>query len=1142
MKRLVCILFMMVLVSLMVSTVSADPARFLNSDGNTAYHAEHLLLHLGSKNCKVSGNYIKVRKEPNSKKLVGHLEQADTFSLDAVDGNWAKITVTREGKTSKDSHKGMTGWVDADYVECPCSHDEYYNGPARTVYSIGVATNSNAKLRGEPSKTSTLYAKLKKGDQVEILSEYTGKDKATWYRCRYEGKMGYIRSDMLEITETGLRDSVVEFEMQQADKSSQVNEEQVDKTEKSSLLEPEITSAPVQALTASDESNWQDVYHHFIFDRQYKALYLGNVDGIETYHDSFGNEYYPDTGSEISFGLYDMNKDGVPELFVDNGFYFDGGMKAIYVYTVVDGRLISVGSIADRCGYNTRFFESPDYIGIAASNDNDGLSMVDYYTLTADYRLISELVEELDYNDPNDPENRLVEPLVIGRTNDSNLYDTVKNGRAESVITHSESCLLESDWDNFLYMAEVDRFAYTLRDNDGAEDNLESESDLSSETRNTGSPDGYYEHDDSYQYGQLIGDYIPVKIYADKTVYHAGEPITFQADILGGTPPFSVTWRVEESQTRDDPTPLDQYIDEHDDYVSYTTFATNDRHVEFAFTPPVDSTELFGMFSVVDSKGVGNLSPNEDCIGVASIYEISGDQYDNTNASSSSGMETMSRENWTGYNWDTAMNFRDVLFDSEVYQGDWKDTYLEILRKNEEEIRLHQSHLAENAEYRKGDILKVLFYDLNHDEIPEMLFIKGVSGVEDCDQDDLYVYSNDGSLTKCVLSIPEVFSPVGNGDYYVLFCPFDNSNCFYVQYYDGFGTWQLEYDTVRFTRVNTLRTIVHADEEVFDAGQYWNGNVISEKERLSHWIDLDKDHFNILASTDLHATVSEMSYDEAISFLAGGQDSIEKGNSQNEESKATSINEKNLFSVVTYEDTKGKQYIVRDVYIDSFPDDYVYNSEYWKQFGDYNAKKIVHIGKVGCEPRDIVSFEVKGVIIHICVPKVPEPLRNYAAQNGYSIICVYAENPINTDNEYITTINDIWFYEDYAEINAFHNERTESSKDYWCVGVTGLASLCSDMIVDKHVICDFGDYGIMLYSGWYDSDGHIITELDKYTVYCRNQNIYELMESNSVRIENGVFSMSDEDALWFVEFLKDRNRYYGHPLSDLLNDPDFPNV
>ena len=189
-------------------TAFADPARFLKDDHNSAYHAQHLLEHVGSKNCKVSGNYIKVRDAAGSERVHGHLEQSDSFVLEAIDGNWAKITVLYAAQTSPDSHTGLSGWVDADYVECPCLSAEYYDGPARTYYYIAMAKAGDTHLREDPSKTSTTLARLAKGDMVEVISKYPV-GSYTWYRVRYGVKMGFIRSDMLDLIDTKVAEDFI---------------------------------------------------------------------------------------------------------------------------------------------------------------------------------------------------------------------------------------------------------------------------------------------------------------------------------------------------------------------------------------------------------------------------------------------------------------------------------------------------------------------------------------------------------------------------------------------------------------------------------------------------------------------------------------------------------------------------------------------------------------------------------------------------------------------------------------------------------------------------------------------------------------------------------------------------------------------
>ena len=106
-------------------TAAADKARNIASDADSQYHAAHLENHLDTTDVYCTGNYVKVRNKINGEKVVGHLEQADQFQLLDIQKGWVKIKVTYSDKTSPDSHKGMTGWLNADYVDCYCDAGEY---------------------------------------------------------------------------------------------------------------------------------------------------------------------------------------------------------------------------------------------------------------------------------------------------------------------------------------------------------------------------------------------------------------------------------------------------------------------------------------------------------------------------------------------------------------------------------------------------------------------------------------------------------------------------------------------------------------------------------------------------------------------------------------------------------------------------------------------------------------------------------------------------------------------------------------------------------------------------------------------------------------------------------------------------------
>ena len=71
------------------------------------------------------------------------MEQADQFQLLDIQKGWVKIKVTYSDKTSPDSHEGMTGWLNADYVDCYCDADEYAGESGTNEFAYADANCKN---------------------------------------------------------------------------------------------------------------------------------------------------------------------------------------------------------------------------------------------------------------------------------------------------------------------------------------------------------------------------------------------------------------------------------------------------------------------------------------------------------------------------------------------------------------------------------------------------------------------------------------------------------------------------------------------------------------------------------------------------------------------------------------------------------------------------------------------------------------------------------------------------------------------------------------------------------------------------------------------------------------------------------------
>ena len=70
------------------------------------------------------------------------------------------------------------------------------------IAATGKVNDNNIRMRKEPNTTSEIITNLYKNDSVEVL-EKTG----NWYKIKYEGKVGYMRADLIDITSGTITDT-----------------------------------------------------------------------------------------------------------------------------------------------------------------------------------------------------------------------------------------------------------------------------------------------------------------------------------------------------------------------------------------------------------------------------------------------------------------------------------------------------------------------------------------------------------------------------------------------------------------------------------------------------------------------------------------------------------------------------------------------------------------------------------------------------------------------------------------------------------------------------------------------------------------------------------------------------------------------
>ena len=70
------------------------------------------------------------------------------------------------------------------------------------IAATGKVNDNNIRMRKEPNTTSEIITNLYKNDSVEVL-EKTG----NWYKIKYDGKIGYMRADLIDITSGTVTDA-----------------------------------------------------------------------------------------------------------------------------------------------------------------------------------------------------------------------------------------------------------------------------------------------------------------------------------------------------------------------------------------------------------------------------------------------------------------------------------------------------------------------------------------------------------------------------------------------------------------------------------------------------------------------------------------------------------------------------------------------------------------------------------------------------------------------------------------------------------------------------------------------------------------------------------------------------------------------
>lgn len=167
---------------LLCATAKADKANFVVTSADSVYHAEHLKRHIGEEDCICRGTYVKIRLSAGADaKVVGHLEQADRFLMMDVEGKYAQIQIVEASSSSPDSHNGLEGWVNSDYIQCACDEQAYYvtenkQKKEETVVTSQpnvavVKTTEPIRLENFENNFQTVQQKNEIGSRLNIIKQ-----------------------------------------------------------------------------------------------------------------------------------------------------------------------------------------------------------------------------------------------------------------------------------------------------------------------------------------------------------------------------------------------------------------------------------------------------------------------------------------------------------------------------------------------------------------------------------------------------------------------------------------------------------------------------------------------------------------------------------------------------------------------------------------------------------------------------------------------------------------------------------------------------------------------------------------------------------------------------------------------------------
>ena len=273
---------------------------------------------------------------------------------------------------------------------CAIAEEPYY----------AVTNKKNVNMRIEPNSSSRLVMQIRtKGTKLTVHSSVQDKKGNIWLQVETQkGKKGYIQSTLLTRTE----------------------------------------GKPI-IKTDGKFLDWSDAYNDFILGRKYRN-WRGTGSGMD-------ERFYEEDGFEpVMFSLYDMDKNGIPELLGGGNGPMAG--NCYHVFSFENGEVKFCGNVGfESC--TMWALQGIEYNGLFCHDGKQDIYVTVYYSL-ADGKIQEQPVRKWEHHwleRNNDYINIPGEPIQL--TSDSNLFNATFAHNVLRLMTYTRNQIQTMGWEKF---------------------------------------------------------------------------------------------------------------------------------------------------------------------------------------------------------------------------------------------------------------------------------------------------------------------------------------------------------------------------------------------------------------------------------------------------------------------------------------------------------------------------------------------------------------------------------------------------------------------------------------------------------------------------------------------------------------------